>query len=100
MDKATIKAKHEEFMERVNALLVEYKDAFAPDVDAMGDPCRCEGDCECKPPENLMATDWFIIVNYQDMDTGGCSVVGAAPAHMLNSHVLGLIEYYKVTRGW
>lgn len=100
MDRATIEARHAEFSVKLESLLVEYKDALAPDVDAEGYACQCEMDCDCKPPSDLLATEWFLIANYQDLGGGGCTIVGTAPINMLNSHVLGLIEYYKVTRGW
>ena len=100
MDQATVRARYEEFCAKVEALLVEYKDGLAPDVDDEGNDCRCEGDCDCKPPEALLATEWLFLTNYQDLETGDSVIVGIAPRHIVNSHVLGLIEYYKVSRGW
>lgn len=94
-----VAARHEEFSSKLQVLLNEYKDAIAPDIEG-NEICDHEGDCPCTVPPNLMADEWFIIVNWADFDTGQQYVTGVSPTNQRESHTLGLIYWYKAKRGW
>lgn len=99
---AAVRERYEEFCSKFEGLLAEYKDALAPDYDPLGDNCPhgSDEDCECKPGDNLVVTEWVVLGCYLDLDTEKMPVIGVSPPTQRATHTLGLIEFYKKVQGW
>lgn len=95
-DRATIIQRYDEFGERLTSLLTEFKDAIAPDWDKEEEtPCYHDEDCVCVPNDNIVPTEFVLLVNWTDFDKHKSVVTPAASSHLAGWHVKGLLEDYR-----
>jgi len=95
-DSQTVIKRYDEFSAKLTALVDEFKDAIAPDWDAVENhPCDHIEDCECKPNENIVPTDFVLITNWTDFDKSRTHITGCPSSHLMPWHIVGLLETYR-----
>lgn len=90
-----LQQQYEEFNAKLTALAEEYRTLFAPDHDAEGSPCCHAENCDCKPKDSVMLTEWIVVMGFTDLETHDQYVHCQSAPHMVLSHTLGLVEYYR-----
>jgi hypothetical protein len=95
-DSQTVIQRYDQFTAKLTALVDEYKDAIAPDWDRVENmPCSHEDDCECKPNDNIVPTDFVLIVNWTDFDKSRTHITGCPSSHLMPWQIVGLLEVYR-----
>jgi len=78
--------RHAEALERLSDLIRELASSLGPVVDDDG-----QLDGEGAVPDNLLPTEWCLVVNWTDLDSGESWVSSLGPANQLKSHEIGLL---------
>jgi len=72
--------------EQLAELIRELASSLGPVVDDDG-----QLDGEGAVPDNLLPTEWCLVVNWTDLDSGESWVSSLGPANQLKSHEIGLL---------